>query len=180
MRKMIIVLCFLVFSYLLLFAETGIVEFKYFFLRPVDQSISDFYFTDMRENRITGHQIDISKDLTYPQVNAAIYTNRTTGTYTVTLTFTPLQLVEDAMPDFWGMYKSTVYRYVNDELTAIGTVDVDVESNSGKSISFTGDNSSSADINMTFYYPISFDFSDYLEDYPAGRLEGSISIEVAT
>ncbi len=173
----LIVLSLSIFS---VFAETGVVEFKYFFVRSVNQSINDIYFTDMRDTRITGHQIDLTQDLSTPQVKTAIYTNRSTGSYTISLTFSPLQVIENEMPDFWGKYKTTVYRYVGGELTAIGTLDVNTDSTTGKSISFTGDNSPSADDNVTFYYPISFDFADYIDDYPAKKLTGTIRVEVAT
>ena len=162
------------------FAETVVVYFKYFFMRSVQQSINDIYFTDSKNTRITGYQIDLTKGLSTPQVKAAVYTNRSTGTYTISLTFTPLKVLDNEMPDFWGKYKTTVYRYVNDDLSAIETIDVNVESLDGKSVSFTGDNSPSADDNVTFYYPISFDFADYIDDYPAKKLTGTIRVEVAT
>lgn len=175
----LIVLSLSIFS---VFAETGVVEFKYFFKRVVADTISDMYFTDINKNRISSYDLDLSSDLSHPQVFAAVYTNKTTkNPYTITLSFTPLTLKYDPSSSFWGEYQAKVYRLVNEEYTDItdGTVTVSSNPSNTYSTTFTGDYSPSNDISVTCYYPISFYFEPYLDSYADGSYKGTVLIEAA-
>lgn len=182
MGRTVIALIFIFAILLPLCAETGVIEFEYYFERVVANTISDIYFTDINKNRISAYAINLSSDLSHPQVLAVVYTNKTSANpYTITLSFTPLTLRNDPAPSFWGQYKAQVYRLINNEYTEIAGATVTVGNNPANSYStsFTGDYSSSNDITISCYYPISFNFDPYLDTYTTGIYEGTIRIEAA-
>ena len=167
--------------------DSGVIEYKYYFIRVVANTISDMYFTDTGKNRITSLAVDMEKNLSHPQVYAAIYANMDSShPYTITITFFPLVLKSTPGSTFKGGYQAKVYRLVNDEFAAIdnnddsGTVTVVDDTTHGYSVSFTGDNTSSSDISATFYYPIAFNFGSSIDTYSTGTYEDSVVIEVAT
>lgn len=185
MSKKAILLIFLGVIMLSLAASNdfGVIEYRYYFIRVVANTISDMYFTDTGKNRITSLSVDMEKNLSQPQVYAAIYANMDSShPYTITITFFPLALKSTPGSTFKGGYQAKVYRLVADELTAVdsGTVTVVDDTTHGYSVSFTGDNTSSSDISATFYYPIAFNFESYIDTYSTGTYEGSVVIEVAT
>ena len=182
MRKTIMIMVFLICLSFCLHAETGVVEFKYWFQRVVANAISDIYFTDTNKNRISAYEVNVYSDLSTPQVFAAVYTNKTSANpYTITLTFKPMKPKNDSSSTFHGQYKAKVYRLINNAYTEIPNATVTVGNNPSNtySTSFTGDYSSSNDITTTFYYPIAFLFDTYIDTYANGAYEGTIRIEAA-
>ena len=128
------------------------------------------------------HELDLSQDLTSPQVCAAVQSDMSSP-FNLKLTFTFLRNQGNA--SFIGKYKAKVYKYIGnvasaENLTPVtnstGTdvSDVNVTSAS-KAITFAGTYNSISEV----YYPIAFSLSDYIEDYGSGSFSGTITLEVA-
>lgn len=157
------------------FADAEYVRFKYKIRKSV-ANIVELGFTDLALRDIDTHPVDLSGKLNNEQVMFCLTTNKTTS-YQIRLTFLPL--VGDYNSDFYGYYKVRVLDPDYAPITrGSGDNSLTVSSVSGSSVTFEGYTVSNASNVGTFYYPISFDFSDYLEDYPADDLTGTIRVEV--
>ena len=128
------------------------------------------------------HELDLSQDLTSPQVCAAVESDMSSP-YNLKLTFTCMRNQSNA--SFVGKYKAKIYKYIGnvpsaENLTPITSStgndvsDVNVTSAS-KSVTFAGTYNSISEV----YYPIAFSLSDYIEDYGTGSFSGTITLEVA-
>ena len=183
-KKCLIGLTIIMFySFFSLFAvETGSVEFKYWFINEVSESVSDMYFTNTSKQRIDACPLDVASSLNDPQLYAAVYSNVSATNYSVTLSFSTLKKTDE---NKYGYYKAKVYR-----LSDLGTLSeisydniesrtIEVTNNeSPTSVSFPLDKTQNS-TNQTFYYPIAFQFSDYIGSYENGSYSGTILIEVA-
>lgn len=177
LKKTILILLFAsVFS--CLYAEMGYIQWRYKLKKYVEESIS-ISFTDLHGNQITTYGVDCSKDLGMPQIQLEVNTNKTTD-YNLKLTFSAMKHSDGGDVSFFGYYKARITDIIRLSQSDLDYRDVEFTSPSDVSVTFPGDCSNNANNILSFYYPIAFDFSDYLEDYGAGSFGGTIRAEVAT
>ena len=88
---------------------------------------------------------------------------------------------DPSSPAFVGCYKVMVF---DNDFVALETPNQDstleVNDIRGCTIIFDGAKVQDASRLETFYFPITFDFTDYIDDYPEGTFSGSITVEVTT
>lgn len=163
----------------LAFADSGNIQFRYKINKYVAEHV-DLSFTDSSKKQISTYEIDLTKQLDYTQVYLAINTNATND-YSLTLKFFPMESDDPSSPAFVGCYKVMVF---DTDFVALETPNQDstleVNDISGCTITFDGAKVQDASRLETFYFPITFDFTDYIDDYPEGTFSGSITVEVTT
>ena len=164
--------------------ETGAIEFKYWFMYEIPETVSDMFFTNTSKQRINAYPLNVELSLSNPQFYAAVYSNVASTDYTVTLSFSTLTKSKKG-GDLHLHYNAKVYR-----LSDLGELSVinfdDLESNtiivnnddSLTSVSFSLDRTQDY-TNHTFYYPIAFQLTDNIENFECGSYSGTIQIEVA-
>ncbi len=162
---------------------SGAVEFRYFFMREVPETVSDIYFTNTVKQKIDACPLDVDLGLNNPQLYSAILHNVITSSYSITLTFNALLKAESQ--NIYGYYEAQVYKldaegnliafdYNNSDTRIIDVC----EEHPARSVVFNIDHTADSN-SKVFYYPIAFRFSKYLEDYSMGVYSGIIRIEVA-
>ena len=184
MKKCLVGLAlFMIINVFSIFAvETGAIEFKYWFINAISESVSDMYFTNTSKQRINACPLDVASSLSDPQLYAAVYSNVSSTNYHVTLSFSTLKKTDE---NKYGHYKAKVYR-----LSDLGTLtEISYDNNESRTIDVTNNESPTSvsfpldktqnSTNQTFYYPIAFQFSDYIGSYENGSYSGTILIEVA-
>ncbi|MCQ2412485.1 MAG: hypothetical protein MJ057_05965 [Sphaerochaetaceae bacterium] len=160
-------------------AESGNIQFRYKLNKYVPEYV-EVGFTDTSKKAITTYELDLSKRTDSMQVFLAVNTNKATD-YTLNLTFFPMRSDDPSDPTFLGRYKAMVF---DEDYVVLETSSTDntllVDDANGVSIAFEGAQVLNASKVNTFYYPISFDFTNYIEDYAVGTFTGSILVEVTT
>jgi len=168
MKKGLLLVLLLVFlSQFCVFADTGTIQYKYVLNKHVDENI-ELSFANLNNNAITTYAVDSKKTLSSPQVQLAVSTNKV-NSYKLKLTFSVM-----TSSDSYGFYKARVFDMIDAEY-----MDISFESVSNVSITFTGDTSHDGNTTITAYYPIAFDFTDYISDYGAGNYSATIKVEVS-
>lgn len=160
-------------------AESGNIQFRYKINKYVAEHV-DPGFVDTSMRPISTYEIDLSKHLDYTQVYLAVTTNATSD-YALTLKFFPMKNNDPQDASFVGCYKVMVF---DTDFVALETNAPDstllVNDTNGCAITFDGANVQNASKQETFYFPITFDFANYIEDYAVGTFTGSILVEVTT
>lgn len=177
-KKAMVLILLVFFSLTVAFAETGTIQWRYKIRKIVEENII-LSFTDNVGNTISSYSLDLDKDLSYGQVHLRVLTNKV-NPYTLMLTFSTMTQAGDSGATFFGFYKARVSDILTYSSGDLSYRDIVFSSADDETVSFSGDVSNSASNTVSFYYPISFDFSDYIESYSAGTYSGTITVEVAT
>lgn len=177
MRRIILavmVLAVVIFSNALVFADSGTIQWRYKIRKFVEEDIT-LGFTDLNGANISSFEINTEKTLSNAQIHLSVVTNKVNG-YTLRLSFTPLM---DQSGTQFGLYRARVSDIITFEGSEADFRDIVFTELETQSITFPGDTSDDANNMITVYYPISFDFSGYIDDYSAGVYTGTITVEVA-
>ena len=174
MKKVITVLILLVIVFSYVSAESGIIQWRYKIHKFVEEGIT-LGFTDLTGNPIDTYSLNTEKTLSNAQIHLSVVTNKMAA-YTLALSFTPL--VNEASSTY-GLYKARVTDIITFEGSEADFRDVVFTGLDPVRVSFPGDVSDDASNTISFFYPISFDFSDYIADYGTGTYTGTITVEVA-
>ena len=175
-KYILTILVFLLVSCLSVFG--GTIQWRYKIRKFVEENIV-MGFSDASGNAITSYSIDLSKDLENSQVFLSVTTNKV-NPYTLKVSFSAMKHSNDSTSTFLGFYKARISDLITYSVGDLDYRDVVFTSADDVVVSFSGDNSDDANNTVSFYYPISFDFSDYIEDYGAGDYVGTITVEVAS
>ena len=176
MKKALTVLLLLVMVFSYVFAsDVGIIQWRYKIRKFIEEDIT-LGFTDLNGVSISSYELSMEKALNNAQIHLSVVTNKVNN-YTLTLEFTPLL---DETGTQLGYYKARVSDIITFEGSEADFRDVTLNSSNPSRVSFPGDTSDDASNMISFFYPISFDFSDYMELYDSGIYSGTITVEVAT
>ena len=176
-RKYILsVLIFSLFSCLLVFG--GTIQWRYKIRKFVEENII-LGFSDASGTALTTYAINLEKNLNNSQVFLFVTTNKV-NPYTLSVSFSTMKHANDSSSTFFGFYKARILDVITNEPGAPDYKDIVFSSVDDVVVSFQGENSDNANNTVSFYYPISFDFSEYIEDYMAGDYVGTITVEVAS
>lgn len=136
--------------------------------------------------------MDNAKDLSTPQVIVAFETRYIYSFY-FWLTFSPMTAEGS---NYKGIYDATVYEKIFYDTYTVNNSEMLVltESHTAHQIEFSSDDPIPVGLRLEFpamssrgsgangrerwMYPIAFDFSDYLNSYPAGEYTATITVEV--
>jgi len=153
------------------FAGTTITSplwFKFAITRIVPESyVLSFTGTDKGDN-ISTKKIDTDLDCSTAQAYLKVYTNKV-NSYSLKLSFN--MMVSDLDSSVKYGYEVQAFDLENEDYKK--TVNSDQTS-----ITMVGPNSISASSFITNYYPISFDFNNFLSYYGSGSYTGTITVEV--
>lgn len=169
---MILVAALLCLAYIT--ADTGTIQWRYKIRKFVEENIV-FTFTDNSGDAISSFEINMEKDLSYSQIHLLISTNKVNA-YSVKMTFSPM--AKRGETGTIGLYKARISDIVTYSSGDSDYRDIEFTSEENVVITFPGDISNSANNTVSFYYPISFDFSDYIDSYTVGSYVGTIVVEV--
>ena len=151
--------------------SSGTISFKYKIYKYVADVVNLGFTNAGTEDSISTYPIDVLKDLSEPQVRLRVETNMIRS-YNISLTFSPMHYADGSSPVFYWKYKAR-----------IGNTPIDVEDvvfTSGDSVTrvFPGDYGNDGKVFICTYYPISFDFSEYIGTYDTGSFSATIIVEV--
>ena len=170
----VILLLVMVFSYVFS-SDVGIIQWRYKIRKFIEEDIT-LGFTDLNGVSISSYELSMEKALNSAQVHLSVITNKVNN-YTLRLSFTPMMNEEGTQFCF---YRARVSDIITFEGSEADFRDISFTGVETESVSFPGDTSDDASNMITVFYPISFDFSDYVEDYNTGTYSATITVEVAT
>ncbi len=174
-KKNLFVLIFLFALLLGLPATSGTYTLRFIYFNSVAKN-SYLFFTDASEDKksITTQAMNISKTLSASDVQVYLGTTTNMNTdYYISLTFGLMYSSTDTEGKY---YKAQVWS--TDGLTSKGIADV--KDSTKRSVKFLGDKVEDATKTSDFYYPISFQFSDYIGEYDEGSYSATITAEVTS
>ncbi len=156
-------------------ASSGSYDLRFVYYDYVEKNVY-LFFTDTSKKSISNCEMNATKTLSLSdaQVYLASATNEN-STYYISLTFSPMLRTDTNKDTTERYYKVTVWS-AGDNPSELGTVDV--QNSSGRTVKFTGNTVSDTSTSSDFYYPISFQFSDYLTTYSDGSYSATITAEV--
>ena len=175
MKKVLTIILILILTFSYIFADAGIIQWRYKIRKFIEEDIT-LGFTDLNGASITSYELNTDRTLTNAQVHLSVITNKV-NSYTLKLSFTPMMNEEGTQFGFYRARVSDIITFEGSEADFRDIVFTGVET---ESVSFPGDTSDDASNMITVFYPISFDFSDYLADYETGTYSASITVEVET
>lgn len=175
MRKILTFLLILIMVFSYAFADVGIIQWRYKIRKFVEEDIT-LGFTDLNGEPITSFDLNTEKTLSNAQIHLSVITNKVND-YTLKLSFTPLV---DESGESLGFYRARISDIITFSGSEADFRDVVFTDNEPSSVLFPGDTSDDANNMITVFYPISFDFSEYVSNYGTGRYSGTITVEVAT
>ncbi len=172
-------LLFVVFS--CAFAANDInVQWKFKLNKYVEESYT-LSFVNNSGSSITTLPIDVQKGINTPQTRLKVVTNKVRS-FSINLSFSPMRCVQGSAnydAAFFGSYQARISDLFQDSNQDPDHKDAYVTTNESASLTIPGESTNNANNTITVYYPISFSFQDYIEDYPAGSYEASITVEVS-
>ena len=176
MKKVLMIALLILIAFSYVFAsDVGIIQWRYKIRKFIEEDIT-LGFTDLNGVTISSYELSMEKALNNAQIHLSVVTNKVNN-YTLTLEFTPLL---DETGTQLGFYKARVSDIITFEGSEADFRDVTLNSSSSSRVSFPGDTSDDASNMISVFYPISFDFSEYIESYDSGVYSGTITVEVAT
>ncbi len=152
-------------------ADTGTISFKYKIYKYVADVVNLGFTNIDNEDSISTYPIDVLKDLSEPQVRLRVDTNMIRS-YNISLTFSPMHFADGSSPNLYWKYKAKIGN------TSIVLDDVVFTSGDSVTRVFPGDYGNDGKVFICTYYPISFDFSDYISTYDTGSFSATIIVEV--
>ena len=177
-KKAIMVIAIILVALSFACATSGTYNLRYIYYRYVEKKVL-LFFTDMDREHVPSKALDLSLglDASDAQVYLVCTTNEKSAYY-INLTFNPMQRTDTVTNvinrvDYY--YKARVWSF-GENPSALGTVDVSSEQN--RTVKFVGATVSNGSTVEDFYYPISFSFSDFIEDYAEGSFVATVIAEV--
>lgn len=180
MKRIVMILALCVFICGVILAEGSYsgstLRWSYILNRVVEENVSPFFTTPDREKTGT-IALDFSAglDLSEAQVFLGVSTNRVSN-FSLKLKFLPMHNALNNQDQKLYAYYARVYSGTDADSTILGTFDVNTAE--GKTIEFPGRTAYSADYPTQHFYPISFSLDSYMDEYPDGTYEGTITVEV--
>ena len=174
MKKTILFIVLVCISTMTLFAVTDTTQFYFQIQRGIDYKAT-LKFVDNTDTEI--NSFEINPNLKNKQL--ALLVNSTgSHPYKIKFTFSPLTRTDIQNDTFIGKYKINIYGVVSYPST---TINEDISFGSGNTdatITLQGPYSQNGTTPSNCSYDISFDFSNYIDDYALGTYGGTIVAEI--
>ncbi len=177
--KAAIILLIVVFS--CAFAANDInIQWKYKLNKFVEENYT-LSFIDYAGNIVSNLAVDTQKGISSPQVRLKVTTNKVRS-FSINITFSPMRSLQGSAnydASFCGHYQARVSDLFQDSIQDPDHKDAYVISDESVMLTIPGETTNNANNTITFYYPLSFNFQDYIEDYPVGSYTSTITVEIS-